>query len=187
MVFLNFALVGLVVGRLLGGRIGRLADTRIVARELVFVALGLQVIAFPFDFLPWTTPSILSRILWLGSFALLILMLVLNRTLRGALIVAAGLTCNVVAVVANGGLMPVRPGALEAAGTSYHVHNNSIQLGHPHLSLLIDRWAVPHWLPLGNVFSVGDVLIALGTVVAIAAAMRGSSEADSAANVPLAA
>jgi hypothetical protein len=176
MVFLNIVLVGLVVGKLLGGRLSGLADTRIAAKGLVFAAIGLQMMAFPLDFLPWTTPSSLSRILWLVSFALLILMLVINHALPGAAIVAGGLACNLVAVVANHGLMPVRPEALRTAGTHYHVHNNSIQLGHPHLAFLIDRWAAPNWLPLANVFSVGDVLIAIGTVFAIAAAMRTPSE-----------
>jgi hypothetical protein len=182
MVFLNIALVGLVVGKLLGGRLSRLADTRIAAKGLVFAAIGLQMIAFPLDFLPWTTPSSLSRILWLVSFALLILMLVLNHALPGAAIIAGGLACNLVAVVANHGLMPVRPEALRTAGTHYHVHNNSIQLGHPNLAFLIDRWAAPNWLPLANVFSIGDVLIAIGTVVAIAAAMKTPVRADTGSN-----
>jgi hypothetical protein len=178
MVFLNVALLGLVVGKLLGGRLSGLAETRIAAKGLVFAAIGLQLIAFPLNFLPWTTPSSLSRILWLVSFALLISMLLINRALPGASIVAAGLACNLVAVVANHGLMPVRLEALRAAGTHYRVHNNSIQLGHPNLAFLIDRWAAPSWLPMANVFSVGDVLIATGTVFAIAAAMRTTVGAD---------
>ena len=56
--------------------------------------------------------------------------------------------------------MPVRGAALRAAGTDYEVHNNSIQLAKPHLAALVDRWAAPHWVPLANVYSVGDVLIA---------------------------
>ena len=36
----------------------------------------------------------------------------------------------------------------------------------------VDRWAVPHWIPLGNVYSIGDVLIAIGVFLAIVAAMR---------------
>jgi hypothetical protein len=184
MVFLNFALLGLVVGKLAGGRLGGLAETRIAAKQLVFAALGLQIVAFPFDFLPWTTPTSVARIVWLISFGLLVVMLVLNRTLRGAVIVAAGLTCNLLAVVANHGLMPVRSEALRASGAGYHVHNNSIQLGDPNLAWLIDRWAAPHWLPLANVFSVGDVLIAIGTVIAIAAAMRTAGEAEPGTSAP---
>jgi Family of unknown function (DUF5317) len=180
MVFLNVALVGLVVGRLLGGRFAALGDTKIAATWLVFVAIGLQMVAFPWSFLPWTTPSTVARAIWLVSFALLIVMLALNRALRGAMIVAAGLVCNLVAVVANHGLMPVLPQALRTAGDHYHIHNNSIQVVQPHLGFLVDRWAAPQWLPLANVFSVGDVLIAVGTVVALAAAMRAPAGVDTA-------
>ena len=35
----------------------------------------------------------------------------------------------------------------------------------PHLAWLVDRWAAPAWIPWGNVFSVGDVLIAAGGLV----------------------
>jgi hypothetical protein len=172
MVFLNVVLLALVIGKLLGGRLSRLADTPIAGKGLVFIAIGLQMIAFPWSFLPWTTPSGLASAIWILSFALLITMLVMNRGLPGVAIVATGLTCNIVAVVANNGLMPVRPSALLEAGTQYHVHNNSIQVGDPNLGFLIDRWAAPQWLPLGNVFSVGDVVIAIGTIVAVVAAMQ---------------
>ena len=57
-------------------------------------------------------------------------------------------------------------------GVDYHRHNNSVLTAHPHLSWLVDRWAVPDWLPLGNVYSVGDVIIGIGLVVAIVVAMR---------------
>jgi hypothetical protein len=178
MVFLNVALLGLVVGTLLGGSITRLAETPIAAKGLAFVAIGLQLAAFPTNVLPWSTPTDVARVLWLVSFALLVVMLVLNRALRGAAIIAGGLACNLVAVVSNHGLMPVLPRALRAAGNHYQVHNNSIDVVRPNLSLLVDRWATPHWLPFGNVFSVGDVLIAVGTVVAIAAAMRAPARTE---------
>ena len=99
-------------------------------------------------------------------------MLLMNVRLRGTALIAAGLVSNVVAILANGGLMPVRGAALEAAGTDYEVHNNSIRLAEPHLAALVDRWAAPEWLPLANVYSIGDILIGLGMVVVIVAAMR---------------
>jgi hypothetical protein len=92
--------------------------------------------------------------------------------------VSVGLLCNLIAVVANGGLMPVRPTALRDAGLTYHLKNNSISAAHPHLGWLTDRWAAPDWLPFANVFSIGDVLIAAGTIVIICLAMRSGSEAN---------
>jgi hypothetical protein len=172
MVFIDVGVVAVALGLLLGGRLGALADVQIRGTNLAFAAILLQLIAFPSDVLPWTMPSSVARVLWLVSYALLIWMLHLNIRLRGTPLVAAGLFCNLIAIVANGGLMPVRGSALAAAGRDYSTHNNSIQLGHPHIAALIDRWAVPGWIPFANVYSVGDVLIALGTVVVIVVAMR---------------
>jgi hypothetical protein len=175
MVFVDVVLVALVVGKLLGGRLGALADAEIKGTGLAFAAIVLQLIAFPSDVLPWQTPGSVARALWLISYALLILMLLRNRSLRGTPIVAVGLFSNLIAIIANGGLMPVRPSALAAAHRDYSVHNNSIEIVRPHLAALVDRWAVPHWIPLGNVYSVGDVLIALGTMVAVVVAMRAGA------------
>jgi hypothetical protein len=172
MVFLDVADVAIILGLLLGGRITALAELSIKAKWLAFAAIALQLVAFPSDVLPWSTPSAVARVLWVGSYGLLILMLALNYRLLGTPLIAAGLACNLVAIAFNGGLMPVRGSALRAVGRVYHVHNNSIELTRPHLAALVDRWATPGWLPLGNVFSVGDVLIALGTMLVIIAAMR---------------
>jgi Family of unknown function (DUF5317) len=177
MVFVDVVVVALVLGKLLGGRVGTLAEAPIKWTGLAFAAIALQVAAFPSGVFPWQTPGWAARALWLVSYALLVAVLLRNFRLRGTPIVAAGLVCNVVAILANGGLMPVRASALAAVHRDYSVHNNSIQLVRPHLAALVDRWAVPSWIPLGNVYSVGDVLIALGIIIAVVTAMRATGEA----------
>jgi Family of unknown function (DUF5317) len=172
MVFIDVVLVALVVGRLLGGRLAALGTLDIKGVWLAFLAMSLQVVAFPVAGLPWHTPDTAARVLWLISYALLITLLAWNIRLRGAPVIAAGLLCNLAAIIANGGLMPVRASALAAIGRAYARHQNSVELARPHLGALIDRWGVPHWLPLGNVYSIGDVLIALGTAVVVILAMR---------------
>jgi Family of unknown function (DUF5317) len=171
-VFLDVVLVALVAGKLAGGSLDTLADTPLKGMRLAFAAIALQVIAFPSGVLPWGMPSSAARVLWLASFALLLAMLLRNARLFGIPLVAAGLLSNLIAILANGGLMPVRTSALADAHRSYAVHNNSIEIVRPHLAALVDRWAVPNWIPLGNVYSVGDVLIAVGVFLAIVTAMR---------------
>jgi hypothetical protein len=173
MVFLDVALLALVLGKLLGGRLSALAETPIRGKGLAFAAIGLQLVAFPSGLLPWSTPTKVASAIWLASYGLLVVMLLLNLRLAGTPLIALGLVSNVAAIVANGGLMPVRGSALEAAGTDYQVHNNSIQLTEPQLAPLVDRWAAPEWVPFANVYSVGDVLIGLGLVVVLVVAMRG--------------
>ena len=81
--------------------------------------------------------------------------------------------------VANDGVMPTTPGALAAAGLDpLDGFSNSAVLEDPALAPLTDIFALPHWLPFANVFSIGDVLIALGIVVVIAVGMTRGEPAS---------
>ncbi len=109
-----------------------------------------------------------------ASYVVLGTFLWLNRHLPGMGLLAAGFACNAVAIVANGGLMPASEEALRAAGrwTLMHeaglTHNNSTVIGpQTKLWFLGDVFALPQGLPLANVFSVGDVLLALGALALV--------------------
>jgi hypothetical protein len=171
-VFLDFLVAGLIVGLLLGGSPRRLADLRVRFLWLAYVAIALQVAAFPSGVLPWSMPGAAASALWLASYGALGTLILANVRIPGLAIIGLGQACNLVAILANHGLMPVTRGALDAAGLSYHLRNNSVSVVHPHLPWLVDRWAVPTWLPFGNVFSVGDVAIGIGVLVTIVIAMR---------------
>ena len=56
---------------------------------------------------------------------------------------------------------------MQAAGLDFAVKHNSVAAPEPNLSWIVDRFAAPDWLPLANVYSVGDVVIALGAVVLV--------------------
>jgi hypothetical protein len=72
--------------------------------------------------------------------------------------------------------MPASAGALALLGKhAPTIYSNSTVVAHPALEPLTDQFALPSWLPMANVFSAGDVLIGIGMVVAIVAAMRGTA------------
>jgi hypothetical protein len=158
-------LIGLALAPLLGGDLRRLADLRLRAIRVFYLALALQLIAFPAGAMPWHPSDTAAVALWLASYACLVVATALNIERGGIPLVAAGLVTNLTAIVANGGHMPVLPAAMHASGRDYQVHFNSAADATPHLAWLVDRWAAPGWIPLANVFSVGDVLIAVGGVV----------------------
>jgi hypothetical protein len=164
-------LLGIGLGMLLGGRLGALANLPVRAPWLFFAALGLQVIAFPFAVLPWTTSQSIASPLWVASYALLLVGAVLNRHILGVPVVAAGMLLNLVAILANDGTMPVRYTAMRDAGRTQVEQANSTAMSDPNLAWLVDRWAAPDWIPLANVFSIGDVVIAVGAVVIVLAGM----------------
>jgi Family of unknown function (DUF5317) len=172
LVLLDFVVAGLIVGLVLGGSFRGLANLRVRFLWLAYVGIALQVAAFPSGVLPWSMPEVVASALWLGSFVALGGLIVVNVRIPGLALIGLGQACNLVAILANHGLMPVTRGALDAAGLSYHQHNNSLSVVHPHLAWLVDRWAVPSWLPMGNVYSVGDVAIGVGVLVTIVIAMR---------------
>lgn len=161
----------LAVGLVLGGKLSRLAQLPLRVQWLFFAAIALQVIAFPFGSLPWRTGETAASLLWLASYGLLVAAAVVNRRIHGVPVVAAGLGMNVAAVAANGGTMPVLPGAMHAAGESYAAPANGVADADPSLALLVDRWAAPDWVPFANVLSVGDAVIAVGAVAIVLAAM----------------
>jgi len=158
-------LVGLALAVALGGKLQRLARLRLRGLWLFYLGLGVRIVAFPFGFLPWHTPGSIGKPLWLASYAILVLGVAVNARIPGVAIVFVGMASNVAAVLANGGRMPALPSALHAAGKHFIVSRNSELAVHPHLAWLIDRWAAPRWVPLANVFSVGDVIISLGAIV----------------------
>ena len=154
-----------------GGSLSWLAELELQAKPLIAVALALQVLAFPSNVLPWSVGDAVATWLWVGSYGLLVLATVANRRLGGMLIVTAGMASNLVAVVVNGGHMPTLPGAAARVGMTEQLHNNSAALAHPHVALLVDRWAAPGWVPLANVFSIGDILLFIGAFAVVLPAM----------------
>jgi len=164
-------LVAVGLGIAFGGSVGRLAELPLRAPWLFLSAVALQVVAFPVGVLPWRTHEAAASVLWVASYGLLLAAAILNRRLTGVPIVALGMLLNLAAILANRGTMPVRVEAMHDAGRVAVTQANSTALADPVLPWLVDRWAAPDWIPLANVFSVGDVVIAVGAVVIVLAGM----------------
>jgi hypothetical protein len=163
--------VGIAAGLLLGGRPEGLLALRFRWAALALSGLLVQVVLFtPFgDGLAGD----LAPAIYVASTAAVLAAVLRNLRLPGMAIVALGALGNLLAIVSNGGAMPADPGALALAGFSGPgEHTNSVVLAEPALRPLTDIFALPAWLPMANVFSVGDVLIGLGVAIVIVVAMR---------------
>jgi hypothetical protein len=162
--------IGLLVGFALGGNADRLSNLHFRWPWLAIAGLLVQVVLF--SEAGFAAAGSLAPAIYVVSTAAVLLAVVRNLALTGLPIVAAGALANLAAIVANGGAMPADPGALALAGLDPGGHTNSVVLADPGLRLLTDLFAVPAWVPFANVFSLGDVLIAAGIGLAIAATMR---------------
>lgn len=150
---------------LFGGSLGKLATARVKGGWTIALALVLQVViisVIPKQMLGWRGQAV-----ELASYVLAVAFLVINRRVPWLWLVGLGGLCNLVAIGANAGVMPASPVALRAVGRVRHPGQfmNSTVLSHPHLAWLGDNFSVPRTLPLANVFSVGDVLLAVGALL----------------------
>jgi hypothetical protein len=149
-----------------GGRLSQLADVDLRAVPAIAASVAIQIVIV--SLMPGGHPTV-HRVLHLGSYVLAAAFLVMNRRIPGLRVIAVGALCNVAAITANGGQMPASAGALRAAGETVKTTGfiNSGVVAHPKLLVLGDIFAIPRWMPLHNVFSVGDVCIVVGATIAI--------------------
>ncbi len=177
--FILYAIpIGLAAGLLMDGRPGNIANVRF---RLGWVAVGVLLLQLAlFSSLADGLSTDVIRATYVLSALLVVGVVVANIRLTGVPLIVLGAACNLAAIVANGGAMPASPGALASVGLGIGGSTASVVVERPALEPLTDIFAMPAWLPLANVFSVGDVLIGLGVALAIALAMRRPAVAQAA-------
>ncbi|MFP5342755.1 MAG: DUF5317 domain-containing protein [Candidatus Limnocylindria bacterium] len=170
--FILYAIpIGLLGGWLAGGRLERLSSVPFAWAWLAMAGLLVQVVLF--SGLVEDLDDGLGAAVYVASTAAVLVAVVRNVRLAGMPLVMAGAAANLLAIVANGGVMPTTVDALRAAGLDpTDGFSNSAVVADPAVAPLTDVFALPPWVPLANVFSVGDVLIAIGVALVIALGMR---------------
>jgi hypothetical protein len=178
-VFILFAVpVGVALGYLVGGRLDRLSELRFRWAWLAVLGLAVQVVLFS-GVASEALEGGVGEVIYVASTAAVLLAVLLNLRIPGMALIALGAASNLAAIVANGGIMPTTEAALAAAGLEpTDDFSNSAVLEDPALAPLTDVYAIPPWLPFHNVFSIGDVLIAVGIVAVITLGMRGGGRAS---------
>lgn len=163
MFLLPSLVLGIALARVLGGRPSRLLDVPFRLGWAVFAAFGAQALVFLRVGIDY--PPLLVDAIHLASYALLVAFAVANLRLVPLVPAFVGMGMNATAILANGGEMPVSPRAAEAAGVVHEVATRANVSDDVHrLWFFGDIFAIPPALPLSNVFSIGDVLIAIGMI-----------------------
>lgn len=171
---LVFALfLAVCLGLVRGGNLSNLQFLRLRGYGIVLGAVILQIAVI---YLPLPTQTNLPlRVTVLSiSFGLVALFIWLNRALPGMALIGIGFLANWIVILANGGHMPVTIDALAAAGLDRLVSSADagtlvfgskdilLPFDQTRLGFLSDIFVIPPPFPIPSVFSIGDVLIALG-------------------------
>src|SRR5438552_266382 len=177
--FLSAIVLALLVGALAGGGVPRLAELRLKWLWVLGLALALRVAAFAAR--QWGFDQQLP----IGGFFVLDYLLIFvwlwgNWRVPGLQVAAVGIGLNTLAVIFNGGQMPVWTGALHAAGLG------PADLGNDPFHFLMSTASVADFVRRGGIFgdvvpfpvpylrdvvSIGDVLLGLGIFWAIVSSM----------------
>jgi hypothetical protein len=181
--------LALAIGLVTKGAIGNLARLHIRWWPFLVLAVALQSYAVGH----WAADSLGPIPLRTGSFiathALILAVAAVNFPLAGFRLVILGAASNLLALSANGGLMPVSAEARVAIGHQATVDalaTGTAVMGskgvvlpatQANLWLLTDIFVLPPPFPLPAVASVGDVLVALGVGVLIVKTMHDKTPA----------
>jgi len=175
MLLLYSIAAGLLLGRLAGGRLDGLATVRFRLAPLALGGLLFQLVLFS----PIADERVgdAGPVLYVASTLVVLVALLSNLRLPGLWVLAVGAALNLVAIVANGGYMPSSPEAWMALNGLREVPtevytNSTLMTSATAFPALGDIFVFPRPLPLANVFSIGDVLIAVGAIVFLVRQMR---------------
>ncbi|MGC7871902.1 DUF5317 domain-containing protein [Desulfosporosinus sp. SYSU MS00001] len=170
-------ILSLIISLLCGGKLSRLGELALREFWLVPMAFLLQGVVY------WASlhhiglvSGWLSSFLDTGSYFLLLVFTLRNRSLDGIWLIAGGVFLNTLVIVLNGGAMPVDPFFLSEASRKALLAGqgtHGLMTAATHLKVLADRFylAVPGLQK--QVFSIGDCLIDIGCFMLIFKTTRG--------------
>jgi hypothetical protein len=176
MLFVLAAALALAAAPVLGGRLSALGEAQVRGLWLLLVAGALKLfdLVAPDSFLPAAWPFLLPvQIVTVALFA------VLNLRVPGLVLVLIGCASNLAVVALNGGFMPVSLAIAVSSGGSHevdvmraagHLGTHTLLTPGTRLAWLADTISLPP--PLTRAVSPGDLVLAVGTMVALLALAR---------------
>ena len=176
MILLIAVIIGLIAG-IIRAWTGKRAYASISLNGIWLVFLAFLPQFFSFNFAPTrrlVADAWIPMILIASQIPLFIFIWI-NRTQSGFILLAMGLLCNFLVISLNGGMMPISPetaGELVEPGIYVNLQTGQragytkdiiLPVEETKLAFLSDHFTLPEWFPYRSAFSLGDILISLGT------------------------
>ena len=185
MFVLYAVILGIVLGYISGGRLRYLSQKPFKNLLLVISAFFIQLVIFSdISFLkPLQNQPTAIVILHIFSYLLILAFIIINLKLPGVAFIGTGILLNAIVIILNKGHMPASIESLSSSSVGKYTDvlsqgesvNNSIAItSGTVLPWLGDIFAIPSYIPFSNVFSIGDIIIAIGICIYFALNMKPS-------------
>lgn len=184
LMFILYAVIlGILIGYISGGRLKYLSQLTFKKLYLVITGFLIQILIFsdiPIIKALQNYENIIV-ILHILSYVLILIFIVVNYRLPGIAVIGLGIMLNAVVIILNKGHMPASIESFSMASVGKHVDilnqgqtiNNSKAIAEDTvLPWLGDIFAIPSYIPFSNVFSIGDIIIAIGVCIYFIVNMR---------------
>jgi len=186
--FVLYAVVlGILIGYISGGRIKYLSRRPFKYLLLVITGFLIQIIIFsdiPIFKLLQNYPKVIIT-LHILSYVLILAFIVINFKLPGIAFIGIGVLLNAIVIILNKGHMPASIKSFENSLVGKYadlisrgetINNSKAIADDTILPWLGDIFAIPSHIPLSNVFSIGDIIIAIGVCIYFALNMKPAEQ-----------
>ncbi|MBB6216450.1 hypothetical protein HNQ80_002550 [Anaerosolibacter carboniphilus] len=174
-------ILGLILGKVRGGKFSSLGDVQINGWIVLILALLLQLTPIISEDFPFFAKY--QSYIYATSIILTMICICMNLKKKGMWAFFIGILLNLIVIAFNGFQMPISFSALKAAGLESMI--NAIQSGdmmHYRALTGVAQWAkllakfvpIPKPYPLPKVISIGDIFITLGLILFIMGEMKKS-------------
>lgn len=176
MFVLYAVILGILIGYISGGRLKYLSQRLFKNLLLVITGFSIQILIFSdISFLKplQNYPGIITS-LHILSYLLILAFVASNYKLPGIAFIGIGILLNATVIILNKGHMPASIESFSSSSVGKYADllirgetiNNSKAIAEDTiLPWLGDIFAIPSYIPFSNVFSIGDIVIAIGVCI----------------------
>lgn len=163
---LQSVILSIVVGYIRGGKLSHFENLTIKLWYFISVAFLVQIIALR---MPHINDSIFY-ILHMLSYVIIVYICILNRKILSIVVMGLGTLLNMIVIGANAGQMPVK--VPDNIIDPIFDRGHSLMTQASHIPILGDIFLIEFPFIGGGMFSIGDVVLAIGAFLFIQYVMK---------------
>lgn len=174
-------ILGIIIGKIRGGKIGNIGRFVFNLSFLLVFSLILQLVTSILISIGYEKAINHRMTIYIVAYVMLFIVLFSNLGRSSVWLILIGSIANFAAIVLNGGSMPIDLNMLEKAGFENMLQSmkigampNYIDISQAHsfTVYLGKRFVTPEFYPFKQIFSPGDILIALGLLFLVQGIMQ---------------